>query len=244
MEAEILAGEACVAVLAGPDPPPPSLGPCRTAWRPAVRAEPLPAAWARLLDALESGADAVALTSPRAVRALAPGAGRLAPLLTRVTVAAVGPATAGEARRLLGVDPLVPREYTGEALGRLLASLGARRVAWPRGSVAGAGLPRALAEAGVELVGVTVYMLEADHEGAREAALEASSARALVLTSGLIAGLVAPRLHPPGPRLTVILGPTTLKAARRHLERAGLDYCIARPHTLEGAARCLAGAAE
>ena len=242
MEAEILAEEACVAVLAGPDPPPPRLGPCKTAWRPALRVEPVPGAWRLLLEALDSGADAVALTSPRAVRALAPGARLLAPRLSRVTVAAVGPATAGLARRLLGVEPLVPREYTGLELGRLLAGLGVGRVAWPRGSVAGPGLPEALSRAGVELVDFVAYRVLGDHEGAREAAAEASRSAALVVTSGLVASLVLPRLAPPGPRLTVILGPTTLSRARPLLEEAGLEYCVASPHTLEGAALCLEAA--
>ncbi|MEB2837361.1 MAG: uroporphyrinogen-III synthase [Desulfurococcales archaeon] len=231
----------CRALLLGPDPPPPRLGPCETLWVPLHAAIPVSASHARAVAAA-GASDYVALTSPRAARALAGDAashgslGLLREALASARVAAVGPVTAAEAERLLGARvQAVAEPHTGEALGRLLLRLGAGRVAWLRGDPAGSGLRRILLGAGVELVEVLVYRLVPT--GRLGEALEAlGSVDYVALTSPSIAEALAPGLRGPGGPRVVAIGPTTASRARGLGVRVD---CVASPHTLEGVGACI-----
>jgi uroporphyrinogen-III synthase len=237
VEAGVLAG--CRALLLGPDPPPPRLGPCSTLWLPAHRALALAGSHAAAIAlALEAGL--VAFTSPRAPRALYWDAhvhGRLDELLDAfraVEAAAVGPRTAGEAGRILGVRvSLVAEPHTSEELARRILEAGWRSVAWIRGDPAGRGMRRILKGSGVDLLEVVVYKLF--HAPERSRIAEAlAKVDYLALTSPSTARAVA-GLVPPGVRV-VVIGPVTKREARR----LGLRVdCAASTHSLEGLSDCI-----
>lgn len=237
MEVGALAG--CRALLLGPDPPPPSLGPCETLWMPAHRALALAGSHAAAMAlALEAGF--TMFTSPRAPRALywdAHAHGRLHDMLEAfrgVEAAAVGPSTAGEAERILGVRVvLVAEPHTSEALARGILGAGWRRVAWLRGDPAGGDARSILEGSGVDLLEAVVYKLvETPERGGIAEALRRVDYLALTSpsTARAAAGLV-----PPGVRV-VAIGPVTEREARR----LGLRVdCTARNHSLEGLGDCI-----
>lgn len=238
-----MAEESCTALLLGPDPPPPRLGPCSTSWIPVVRAEPVAGCAGRLVGA--GRFDFVAFTSPRAPRFLALDArrsgleGEVRSLLSKAVVGAVGPRTAREARESLGVEPVVPARHTGEDLARLALSLGVRRAAWVRGNVYNPGFESVMRGGGVELIEVEAYRVEVDWTAAERAAREAGRHDFLVLTSPLIASAVLPRLEKRPKRAVLIIGPTTLKRAL-DLGVESLEYCVAEEFSLDGLAACAA----
>ncbi len=237
-----MAEEDCTALLLGPDPPPPTLGPCRTYWIPVIRAEPVKGCARRLLEA--GRLDFIAFTSPRAPRALSGDAEAdgaiddLKALVASVTVGAVGPRTALEVTRRLGVEPVMPPRYTGVELARLAVSLGARRLAWVRGSVYNIGFKSVVESHGIDLVEVEAYRVVVDEEAAEKAASRVGRHDFLVLTSPLIASTLLPRLREPPRRAILVIGPTTLKKAlEAGLE--GFEYCVPETYNLDGLALCV-----
>ncbi len=237
-----MAPEACTALLLGPDPPPPTLGPCRTSWIPVIKTELVEGCAQRLLEAGDF--DFIAFTSPRAPRALARDAGasgvtdEVKALASKAIVGAVGPRTAREVRLHLGVNPVIPPRHTGEDLARLAVSLRVRRVAWIRGNIYNTGFRSVVKLHKVGLVEVEAYKVLVDEVAAGRAALLADTYDFLVLTSPLIAFNVLPRLRKPPKRAILVIGPTTL---RRALE-LGLDrfeYCVPEVYSLDGLALCV-----
>ncbi|GAB6147544.1 uroporphyrinogen-III synthase [Stetteria hydrogenophila] len=234
----------CTALLLGPDPPPPRLGPCRAAWVPVLRADPVPGCSLNLLRA--GPVDFIAFTSPRAPRALEADArargvlGELRRLAARAVVGAVGPRTARAVREALGVEPVTPARYTGRDLALLAASREAGRVAWVRGSVYNRDFKSVVEASGAALVEVEAYRITADEEAAEKAAREAGRHDFLALTSPLIASLVLPRLRDPPKRAVLVIGPTTLRKALEYGVEA-FNYCVPEEYSLEGLAACIEG---
>ena len=227
MEAGEPGGE-CTVLLAGPDPPPARLGPCRTLWRPLARAEPIPGSTGAL-RALSGWADAYAFTSPRAARALAAldreGAREA---LSVGVVWAIGPSTARALREMLGLEARVPPSYTGRALGEAMASAGARRVVGVRSPGALPDLPETLASRGVAYAEVHVYRVTVEVPGEPPPPVDYAAATSPRIARALLEwGVEAP---------IVSIGPTTTRALRE----AGVEpACTAGEHTLTGLARCL-----
>ena len=226
----------CTALLLGPDPPPPRLGPCRTFWAPVYRAVGVPGA-PRLLLAALGGAGALVFTSPRAPRLLASeaaGEGLLEELRSSVAgvrVYAVGPKTAWAAREYLGVEARVPGEYTVESLARMVAGSEEGPVVAARSPQANRVLGEVLASHGIAYGEVHVYTLR-EEPGWRE---RAGRARYdfLVLTSPRLA-IAAIKAGLQGP--IVAIGPATAGTVKS----AGLEpACVAGQSTLEGVAACL-----
>lgn len=237
-----MAPEACTALLLGPDPPPPTLGPCRTSWIPVIKTEPTKGCAWRLLEA--GNFDFIAFTSPRAPRALANDAKaggvieEVRALVSKAIVGAVGPRTALEVKLHLGVDPVIPPRHTGEDLARLAVSLQVRRVAWVRGDIYNTGFRSVVEHHKVDLVEIEAYKVSVDEAAAERAALLAGTYDFLVLTSPLIASSMLPRLEKPPRRAILVIGPTTLKRA---LE-LGLDrfeHCVPEAYSLDGLALCV-----
>ncbi len=225
----------CRVLLAGPDPPPPALGPCRAVWSPAVTAEPVPGSALLALRAAEAMPEgsALALTSPRAPRLLAAEAsragtlGRLRAAVSRLEAWAVGPATAEAARKWLGVDARLPQRYTVAFLAAEIAARGPPAVLAYRQPLASRTLALGLAAKGVPLADVVVYRVSRV-KGWRPPPADVAAA-----TSGMVAeAIVASGWRGP----VAAIGPET--AAR--LRQLGVEpVCVAEEHTLEGLARCL-----
>ncbi len=252
MEKQNLAGGGgwrCRALLAGPDPPPPRLGPCKTVWTPVYEAVPIAGSAAQALSTIES-AEAVAFTSPRAPRFLAFDAnshglaGRLRVLLQDSVVAAVGPTTAASVKYSLGVKAsIVPRIQTGSGLADALVNRGYRKVAWVRGYPAGRGLRDGLMRAGIDLAETIVYTLRPTGlEGLAVQALKDGVVEYLVVTSPSIARLIAERLDAKDVCARIVaIGPTTARVLASEGMRvdcmpdlydlSGVEVCINRLET-------------
>jgi len=234
-------------LLLGPDRPEIRAPGVETIWLPLVRAVPVRGSSLRALEAARSGrVDTVAFTSPRAPRLLreeAESTGTLSKLLSALSSLeawSVGPSTAEAARRWLGIESRVPREYRGRALAREIAESGARGVLGLRGSRALPDLGEMLSASGVRYKEVTVYMLEPVH---RSEALERAlrGVDVVLLTSPFIARLFveAVRRLPEGLRLAAI-GPTTAG----EMERLGLrPACVPSRYVLGEALECAASLA-
>lgn len=247
MEEQSLAsggGWRCRALLAGPDPPPPRLGPCKTVWIPVYRAVPIAGSAAQALSKIES-AEVVVFTSPRAPRFLAFDANshglawRLRALLRGTVVGAVGPATAASVKHSLDVEAsIVPRIQTGSGLAYELANRGYRRVAWVRGYPAGRGLRDGLMRARVDLAETIVYaLLPTGLEGLAVQVLKDGAAEYLVATSPSIARLISKRLGTENMRARIVaIGPTTARA----LTSKGMRVdCVPEHYDLGGVAACI-----
>jgi uroporphyrinogen-III synthase len=170
---------------------------------------------------------------------LRPLAGLLKGLASRgrLRIATVGPRTASETRRLLGVGPsLTPGSFTGADLARQLAALRPRCVAAARSEKASPGLRRVLEESGVSLVEVPLYTLRVVEEMARAAARIADLFDYVAFTSP--SGVEAFAAHYAGsPRFTpAAIGPTTASRIRE----AGLgDPLVPSRYTLDGLAEAI-----
>ncbi len=232
-------------LLLGPDPPGGLPLGVRPVWYPLVRWRPVMGVSERVARLVAEWSDAVVFTSPRGPRALAwdaEGAGRLdrvRELLARVTVWAIGPRTAREARERLGVEPVVPGEYRGRALAREIARRGHRRVLGLRGSKALRDLEEELSSLGVEYREITVYILEPAPVDPAGFARAASSSDLAVLTSPFIAKLYREALDrsglDPGSIPVVVIGPSTGSAARS----LGLrPLCVPPRYTIADAVVC------
>ncbi len=117
---------------------------------------------AALLDTMAGQYDWLVLTSANTVDSLAQRlqqmdtAGRLS--ASRVRVAALGPATAEAAVRLLGIQAaLVPDEFMAESLAQALALRPGERLFLPQSEIARPFLADALRTAGAEVTQVVAY---------------------------------------------------------------------------------------
>ena len=226
----------CRALLAGPDPPPPRLGPCETVWTQLFRAVGVPGS-SRLVYGVLDLVEAVAFTSPRAARLLAEDAERhgildeLVGALRRLDVWAIAGRTARTLWEHLGVEARTPGCGTGRCLGEALLEQGYRAVAGVRSPGALADLPLVLARGGVGYLEVHVYRLD-PVEGSREA-IAGSSADLAVATSPSIArGIVEAGFRGP----IVAIGPTTAA----ELARMGVEpVCVSPEPSLEAIGYCL-----
>ena len=219
------------------EPPPPPPEPIAASNIPVAVPVALEEGLAELEALLrEAWPDCLLYTSLRGPRFTA----RLAPLIRRLVgegrllVGAVGPRTAEEAERLLGVRPqLLPREYRGESLGRLAAGR-CRRVVVARSR---RGLPdiiEVLRGAGVEVRDIPVYDMVYDDRLAEAAVLAHRAHDYVAFTSPGIAEAFAGALKRLGSRLearVASIGPST--SAR--LRSLGLPVHVeAREYTIRG----------
>ncbi len=178
----------CRLLFLGPEPPRVN----SALWLPMVTLTPVPEALGKILRELPDS-DALVLTSPRALRilkAVAESAGRLHELVEAVrgvTVVAVGPSTAGEARRILGVDPVTPPPpYRVADIAAILQRVRARRVTALRSSEASTRL----AVNGVEVREITLYRVEVNWGLAPTLELLADTVNAVAATSPTIARIL------------------------------------------------------
>ena len=171
--------------------------------------------------------DWLILTSANAARALSERAARLGIALDRTAmlkVAAVGPATASEARKAQLAVALVPSSYLAEGL---LASLGkqttGKRVLIVRAAVARDVIPDALRAAGAEVDVVEAYrnvMPESAPEQLREALKQKIDAATFTSSSSVThlkeaaekAGIAFPFAGVPA----ISIGPITSQTLRDH----------------------------
>lgn len=224
---------------------------------PVVRIKPIPTAAAEV-SALLPKADWLVLTSPRAPWMLAELREQVLRLRRErgLRVAAVGPSTAREVRRVFGFDPdLVPRRYRGADLARELLRESPRVVVLARAEKAVPELREVLAGEGVEVHDIPLYTTKPDLQAACIAASLAPRVDFIVYTSPSIVdsfmkGAEAIGLKPESlPATHVAIGPTTarrlqsygieplypeeeytLKAVARLIERAVRRRVSSNPH--------------
>lgn len=171
--------------------------------------------------------DWLILTSANAVRALAGRAAQLGIALDRATllkVAAIGPATAAEARKAQLAVTLVPDSYVAEGL---LASLGSqaaeKRVLIVRAAVARDVIPDALRAVDARVDVVEAYrnvlpapapeqLREALQQGIDAATFTSSSSVTHLKDAAEKAGIAFPFVHVPA----VSIGPVTSQTLREH----------------------------
>ncbi len=215
--------ESCTILSLGPDPPPLHLvaGKASIAWAPIIRVEPVPQCSTRLLGFL-SICDWVVFTSPRGPRLLymdAVGRGveeELRKALARRRVAVVGPSTASSLEEFFGIEPsLVPREYSGAALGEELVAHRPRCVVLARSRRGVKDLPRVLARNRIPFQEIPVYDEKPNIKAIPFLPELASRAKVVLLTSPFIAELYCKYIEPaakPQP-VVVSIGPSTLSVA-------------------------------
>jgi uroporphyrinogen-III synthase len=193
----------------GPDPPRPSgYGRCLAVWLPLVQVS-LSGELGKLPDLLDEGVEAIVVTSPRAARALAALPPNLRHKLASLAVVAVGPATAREVRRLLGVEALTPSDYTVASVAELIRSRGWRRVVALRSSEA-IGSLRPLTPRNVDLIELKAYEVHVSSHLVQDLELLASRVDSVAVTSSIIARVVCSLLErlESRPILACFHGPT------------------------------------
>lgn len=121
---------------------------------------------------------------------------------TSTRVAAVGPATADAAARLLGAESVrLPEEYVAEALAASLPLEPGARVFLPESAIARPTLKRLLAERGAQVTAVVAYETACGAGGAEIATLlAAGQVDALTFTSSSTVSCFAERLANDGGR--------------------------------------------
>jgi uroporphyrinogen-III synthase len=195
---------------------------------PCVARRPLVGAWPAALEQ-HGHAAWLLLTSPATAEIVAAGP----PLPASLRVAAVGPTTAGVARRGGLTVHRVAETSTGQALVACLGGLTGLTVLYPGARTLTASTLTALRDAGALVQTVTVYD-NVVPEGLAEALRRVLPVDVVTLLSASAARRFAdatpPSLHPPA----VVIGPSTEAAARS----AGLQIVgVASPHTVTALAR-------
>jgi uroporphyrinogen-III synthase len=140
-------------------------------------------------------------------------------------VYAVGPATAAEVVKLLGVNPLVPRNYEVSELVKEIS--GEDSVLMFRSQLADVNDVRMVADK-VDVVRNYTLELNGDAVNAVRRILEDCEVDVVAVTSPSIARVVAGFLKPCV--LVASIGPTTSKV----LSEAGVKFIEAEDHTIEG----------
>ncbi|HEC21720.1 MAG TPA: uroporphyrinogen-III synthase [Chloroflexi bacterium] len=196
-----------------------------------------------LRAAAEGRFDWLVLTSRNAVLALArrlETLGLAPSALGKQQVAAVGPATAEAARRLLGVQvALTPAEYVAESLADALCPAPGMRVFLPQSEIARPVLKEALTAAGAEVTGVTAYRTVMGRGGVNvPAMLSAGQVDAVAFTSPSTVHNFLRRLVGEGGDVADLagvcvacIGPVTARAAH---ERGLEVQVVPEEHTLAG----------
>ncbi len=167
----------------------------------------------RLLESV----DWVVFTSFRGVRAALPITEEIVSARKRGTrIAAVGPRTAEEIRRLLGLEPdLVPREFRGAVLAEELAERGARRVLLLRSSQALDEPVRVLRSRGIDVHDIPVYTMIVLERMVEAAVSAAPFFDYVVFTSPSIVRAFFSRWRG-GVIRAAAIGPTTARALREY----------------------------
>lgn len=183
---------------------------------------------AALTDALAGRFDWLVLTSSNTVLALAQrlqALGYAPAQLAGLAMAAVGPATAATARRLLGAQTqLVPDEFVAEALAAALQPIAGARVLLPQADLARSLLANTLSAAGAAVTSVVAYRTVTGQGGIDlPDALAAGRVDAVTFTSSSTVDNFLGRLsveggHPHQLRDVCVacLGPITAQTARAH----------------------------
>lgn len=202
----------------------PLLYPCITVAPPADPA----ALDAALTDALAGRFDWLVLTSSNTVVALArrlQALGHAPGSLAGLAAAAVGPATAAAARRLLDVQTrLVPDEFVAEALAAALQPIAGASVLLPQADLARSLLADTLRAAGAAVTSIVAYRTVVGQGGVDLAdALAAGRVDAVTFTSSSTVDNFLRRLsdeggHPRQLRAVCVacLGPITRETALAH----------------------------
>ncbi|MCE4625015.1 MAG: uroporphyrinogen-III synthase [Desulfurococcales archaeon] len=230
-------GQRCVALLAGPEPPPRFLGPCRTLWIPLLKIHVVRGSSTYLLK-MAPLFEAIAFTSPRSPKALREDAERnrilrgIREALEARDVWAVGPRTASTLREELGVDALTPSRYTTESLALELVQHGYTSILAVRRPRASPTLPDTLVGNGIVYAEIHVYRAEIDGAWKEKvSAVLRGGVDYLVATSSEIARYMAML-----DGRIISIGPQTSKT----LMGLGVEpACEARESTLQGIAECL-----
>jgi uroporphyrinogen III methyltransferase / synthase len=218
---------------------------------PVIRIQPLPAPdLAPLRAALEqlSHYAWVVFTSQNAVDVVCDRLaewGLAARDLTRVAVAAIGPATARALASQGVTAELVPDEFVAEAVVRALAQRGdlrGRRVLLPRAREARDALPDGLRGLGaiVDVIPVYETVPEAGDGSGLAAAILAGTIDAVTFTSSStvrhFADLVGPEAATSGRFAAAVIGPVTAATARQ----LGIGVAVeAEEYTVPGLTRAL-----
>lgn len=209
---------------------------------------PDPAALAAALERLAAGVyEWLLLTSAAAVEAVARGLPNANQLGRRVSlrVGAVGPATAGACRELLGAEPsVVPERFSGAELAAALGDPAGRRVLLPNADIARPELEQRLLTGGALVERVVAYSTVPAPGGAALAdLLGARGVDALLFSSGSTARGFAEQVGPAGlaaaRRLIVAcIGPSTAAVC----EELGLPPAVvAAEHSEDGLVDALVG---
>lgn len=164
--------------------------------------------------------------------------GRFVDVLRAVKVAAIGPGTARELAAH-GVTPsLVPRNYVAEAVAEELIAqgVGNARILLPRAAEARDVLPRALAEAGANVVVVPAYRTQSLPlpEHVRHDLIDGRIDWVLLTSSSTVRSLVAAVgdfANVPSQVRVAAIGPVTAATARELQVRVDV---VAERHTIDG----------
>jgi uroporphyrinogen-III synthase len=160
--------------------------------------------------------------------------------LSRVKIAAVGPATAESARDLLGLETsLLPDEYVAESLVEAFNARPGTRVLLPQSDIARPVLADGLAAAGLDVAAVAAYRTVMGGGGANvPPLLKAGQIDVVTFTSSSTVEYFLRRVQQDGGDLTSLngvcvacIGPV---AARTAHERGLMVAVIPDEHTLEG----------
>ena len=193
--------------------------------------------------------DWLVLTSANVVRSIAShmqSAGIEFDDIRGIPIAAIGPATAEAAQKLLGVNiDLMPAQYIAESLAAALQPIDGSRIFLPQADLARPALARALRRAGAEVVTVVAYRTVPGHGGIDlPSMLLESKIDAVTLTSASTAENFNKRLIAEGGALTLLdrvciasIGPITTRTA----QSLGLPVTVEpKHHTLESLVGSLA----
>ena len=227
-------------LLLGPTPPPEAVWACRVVWIPLFEAEPIRGASLEVVKHAPY-VEAVVFTSPRSPWALrwdAERSGMLTRLrgsLSSLDVWSIGPKTAAAVSRFLGLDSLLPPEYTGRSLAGELVERGYVSVLGVRAPHALRDLALILESNGVEYREVHAYRLRLRRDQVERAREAAGRAHAVVLTSPMIARVALDQGIVRRGHVLVALGPSTAAELERHGRRPD---CVPETYVLEEALAC------
>lgn len=217
----------------------PVLYPC-IAIEPPEDIQPLDRA---LREAAAGQFDWLVLTSANTVMVLSERLGELGITLEGIPnlrVAAIGPSTAEEAKKLLGLEvDVLPEEYVAEALAEAIQPEAGARILLPRAEVARPDLVERLCKAGAQVMVVTAYQTVIGQGGVDlPALLKEGRVDAVTLTSSSTARNFVVRLVQDGGQLANLqgvciacIGPITADTARKVELTVGV---VAEDYTLTG----------
>ncbi len=228
----------CTVLLAGPDPPPDTLGPCKSIWVPLLDAKVVKGV-SILLNKIIENYDTVVFTSPRSPRFLAYDADQynvklqLLEKLKNTTIWAIGPKTAREIYSFFQIEPKVPEKFNSIELANALQLTGAKRVLAVRRPGGSPELSYILAESNILYTEIHAYTVTQDPNWHNKIPLEKIDY--IVATSRQIADAIASLPRNLLPPIVSIGEPTTKKLLSYGIKPA----CTSKISTLDGIATCL-----